>query len=358
MIRETKHNLNYQTTCKTNSLILLFEQYQEDVNYYINLIWNKELEEKKFMSSKLLPINKMISSNWRALSYKRASEMTRGVKEWYKNQSFKINKLNLNRQEKNLKLIELPPLTMPIFNGNSIHIDRGDLIDINRTNNHFNWFVRIILPDVDINKITKYAKSKLEKGLKIKNFYKKINIPINGHKHSKRFKDWNRKGSIKLTRLASKNGIRYFLHFFYEKKTPSLKEIFKDTNINYELGIDIGYNKLISDSNGNHYGQELKEVYTQLSNKVQGSKAHKRLKDFKNQEINRIINSIDFSNVKVLYMEDLKKVKYKTKIDRRVNTSMMRKLQYWTYSRVLSKLKLYCEENGILLIKIAPAFTS
>ena len=36
----------------------------------------------------------------------------------------------------------------------------------------------------------------------------------------------------------------------------------------------------------------------------------------------------------------------------------MSKLQRWSYIRVISKLERFCEENGILLTKISPAYTS
>ena len=36
----------------------------------------------------------------------------------------------------------------------------------------------------------------------------------------------------------------------------------------------------------------------------------------------------------------------------------MNKLQYWTYSLVISRLKNLCEENGIHLHYVEPAYTS
>lgn len=43
---------------------------------------------------------------------------------------------------------------------------------------------------------------------------KTICLPIKQHKHSLKFKDWNRKKSIQLQRINGK----YFLNFIYEKE--------------------------------------------------------------------------------------------------------------------------------------------
>ena len=37
---------------------------------------------------------------------------------------------------------------------------------------------------------------------------------------------------------------------------------------------------------------------------------------------------------------------------------MNNKLSYWIYSYMISKLEMLCEENGVLLTKVNPAYTS
>ena len=36
----------------------------------------------------------------------------------------------------------------------------------------------------------------------------------------------------------------------------------------------------------------------------------------------------------------------------------MNKLQRWTYSNLLNRLKLRCEREGVLLVRVDPAYTS
>ena len=66
------------------------------------------------------------------------------------------------------------------------------------------------------------------------------------------------------------------------------------------------------------------------------------------------IEEIRWFDIKELKIEDLKNVKYKSKFSRKVNN----KLQRWVYSKVISKLERFCEENSVLLTKVNPAYTS
>lgn len=139
-----------------------------------------------------------------------------------------------------------------------------------------------------------------------------------------------------------------FLEFIYEK--PDLPKVANGQ----VLGIDQGYKKLLSCSDGQILGQEMENLYKKISNKKQGSKAFKRLLVHRNNEINRICNSLDLYNVKELVLEDLKNLKHRTKL----STKFMNKMQRWTYPQVLSKLGSLAEMNGIHLTKVNPAYTS
>ena len=72
--------------------------------------------------------------------------------------------------------------------------------------------------------------------------------------------------------------------------------------------------------------------------------------------INIACKTLDLNNVKELFAEDLKNVKHKSKgrIFKKFNT----KLQRRSYSEVLNKLTMLCEEAGILSRKIPPQYTS
>ena len=138
-----------------------------------------------------------------------------------------------------------------------------NLFDIEECNSgEFDMFVRIFLP------VFKEGKKRA----------KTICLLIKHHKHSLKFKNWNRKKSVQLQRI---NG-HYFLNFIYEKEDAKKKDNQK------KIGIDLGYHKLIADSDGKFYGKELVDVYKKLAKKKRGSKKYERLLKFKENEVNRL----------------------------------------------------------------------
>ena len=71
-----------------------------------------------------------------------------------------------------------------------------------------------------------------------------INLPFNFYKYSRKYSNWNRRSTISII----KQNNQFFLTLFFEK------DEIKKNNKNV-VGLDIGYNKLISDSNGVHWRQ-------------------------------------------------------------------------------------------------------
>lgn len=205
-----------------------------------------------------------------------------------------------------------------------------NLFDIEECNSgEFDMFVRIFLP------IFKEGKKRA----------KTICLPIKHHKHSLKFNNWNKKKSVQLQRIDGK----YFLNFIYENEDAKKKTSQK------RIGIDLGYHKLIADSDGKFYGQELIDVYKKLANKKRGSKKYERLLKFKENEVNRLTKKFveeheDFDIV----CEDLKNVKYKLSFYKSINN----KLQYWSYRQVIDKLESLSQIKGFNLIKVDPSYTS
>ena len=56
------------------------------------------------------------------------------------------------------------------------------------------------------------------------------------------------------------------------------------------------------------------------------------------------------SETNIIYLEALKNVKHKSKIGRKV----MNKLQRWSYSKVIQRFSLICEETGVQFIQVNP----
>lgn len=193
----------------------------------------------------------------------------------------------------------------------------------------FNEFVRIFLP------VFREGKKKA----------KSICLPVKWHKHSLKFKDWKRKKSVQLQRINGK----YFLNFIYEKDAAQKKANEK------KIGIDLGYHKLIADSDGKFYGQDLVDIYKKLARKKRGSKKYEKLLAFKKNEVNRLTKKFVEEHINTdIVCEDLKNVKYKSSFYKSVNN----KLQYWSYRQVIDKLESLSESEGFTLVKVDPAYTS
>lgn len=339
MIRVSKHSLKFSNKIKKESLFLLQEVYGKQLVEYIELIKSEKLPLKTLLSSSVLPGSFISHSRYKQLIYKRASEIVRGELVKIRNRIFKkYKKLYYNCSKENkhknftgklfkdlninyLKRVKINIKKVPIMlDERFFDIEKG---------NSFDEFVNIFLP------IFRNGKKRLEQ----------IKVPIKHHKQSLKFKDWKRK---KCVQLEVRNGT-FYLSFFYEKEIETKKEI------KNQIGIDIGYNKLISDSNGIHYGVNLKKIYENIAKKKKNSKGYLRAINYKTNETNRIVNKfIEINEPDLVVCEDLKDVKKNSKLYRELNN----KLQYWSYLQVIDKLVRLSEIKGFELKKVESAYTS
>jgi len=108
------------------------------------------------------------------------------------------------------------------------------------------------------------------------------------------------------------------------------------------------------DEKGNKYGQDFEELCEKISRKEQGSKSFKRSLNERDEYINKVVKEVDLSETNIVYLENLKNVKYKSKIGRKV----MNKLHRWSYSRVIQRFNLICGETGVQFCQVNPANTS
>ena len=342
MIRSSQHILKYSNNIKINEIENFYTSYKTNLTYYINLILTEQIPLKFNLSSKELPILNIESSRWRQNIYKQASEIVRSnikfqlnkrynrykkVYTYFKNEGRQIKFINKKYSELKLKSI-LKYIKIDI-NKLSINIDQRFLDFRSNTTTKFNEFIGLKLP---INN----GKQKT----------RQINIPIQYHKQSLKYSNWNRKNTIQLLKINN----NFYIKFIYEKQTP------EKIDGNNKIGIDIGYKKLISDSNGMFYGKEVKTIYESIVNKKRKSKNYKQSLIYKKNKINEIVNKFikENNNVDTIFIEDLKRVKDNSKF----SNKFMNKLQYWSYKQVINKLNNYCEEHRINLVKVSPEYTS
>ena len=340
MIRTSSHILKYSTTIKQETLDSIFEEYTKVVNSYIQILWSKENKTSgSFLDIHLLnAVDTWFSTRLKQCAGKQALQI---VKSTYKKNDdliFKKYKKVYKYCLKNSKFTSITSvrfskfkkdryfrkrISMPFFNGKSIELDQRFTI-INENINSFDLWIKLWCIG---NKI-------------------KLLLPTKKHVHFTKLR--NKNFTLKKSCRLRKYNNNYYLDLFHEKESPILKDK-GDT-----LGIDIGYKKLIVTSNNEILGKELEQVYKRIANKQQGSKNFKQLLTYRNHQINEVINSISLTSIKELKIEDLKNVKYKSKFSKKFNN----KLQRWVYSKVISKLERFCEENSVLLTKVNPAYTS
>ena len=339
MLRISKHSLKFTNKEKLNQIEGLYNLYSKQLIYYVDLIKKGKLPHKTFLTSKELPDGYINHSRYKQLIYKRASEIVRSEINKLKTRIYKRYQKLYSKCSKSNKHERF---TSKLYKDLNIDIIKRVKVDIKRISvmlderffdieqgKSFDEFVNIKLPIFHENK----------KRLK------QVNIPIKQHKQSLKFKDWNRKKCIQLEKIKGK----FYLVYFYEK------EVIKNKDKTNKIGIDIGYKKLISDSNGVHYGVNLKDIYESLARKQRGSKNYLQTLEYKRNETNRVVNKFyELNHPDLVILEDLKDVKKSSKLHRKFNN----KLQYWSYLQVIEKLEKLSEIKGFEIKKVEPAYTS
>jgi putative transposase len=298
---------------------------------------------KTMMSSSLLPTEKIKHSRFKQLIYKQASEIIRSqidkckkrryssykkVYSYFKKNDRQVNFINKKFSELKLKDILLTRyFTKPNLKNISIGLDER-FFDI-QYGKHFDNFVKIILP---------FFNEKGTRAIQVK-------VPLKHHKHSLSLlkNGFTLRKNIQIKNVSGK----YYINLVW------FKEVLPRTK-GSSIGIDLGYNKLITTSNKEVIGTELKVLYQKISNKKQGSKNFKNLLTHRDNLINFYVNQIDISELKTIVIEDLVNVKHKSELYKKINN----KLQRWSYRKTIDKILRTCEVNGINLVKVSPAYTS
>ena len=292
MIRKSSLNISYANINKLNTLDTIFTESKRVINLFIDILWDKQDFRSKFVDFK---VDTWLSARLQQCLGKQALETVK------------------SQRKKKIK-------TKPIFTKNTIELDSRFIERIESNNSFDLWFKLSSIGD------------------KVK-----IYLPTQLYYHFNKFKNWSIKNSIKLRKSIDNI---YFIDVYFEKPKPLLKQTGKAKSL------DIGYKKLIVTSDNERLGNNA--IYEKITRKKKKSKAYQRALTERNEIVNKACKDIDLSDVKTLYVEDLKNVKYKSKLRKSFNN----KLQHWVYAKVLHKLDMICEECGIELVRIPPAFTS
>jgi len=340
MIRTSKHIISNASQGKRASLDQLFIDYKHDLEIYINYIIEGILPLKPNLSSKLLPTEVIKHSRYKQIIYKQASEIIRSQLDKSKKKRYSSYKKTYAYMMKNHpdssfcktkfsdlslnNILKTKYFTKPNLNNVSINLDER-FFNI-QNGNHFDNFVNLKLP---------YFNEKGTRALQ-------INIPFNHHKHSNQFKHntFKLRNNIQIKKVKN----NYYIALIWEK------EIDIKTN-GKAIGIDMGYKKLIVTSDNQVINGDLSDIYSKISRCKQGSNGFKRSLNHRDNEINRLCNLINIEDVNYIIIEDLVSVKTGKKY-------FTNKIQRWSYAKTIDKINRICEDNGIMLVKVSPAYTS
>ena len=170
----------------------------------------------------------------------------------------------------------------------------------------------------------------------------KLQIPLKKHRHINLFSGWKLSDSVTVHRK--------YVMFTFEKETGKKKTEGK------LIGIDCGINHLLATSEGILYGSEVKPLINVIKRKKQGSKAYKRAKKTLSYYIHKVVKELNFKELQLAAVENLKGLKQGKKKNRSKN--FRKTLSNWNYRELLRIIEMRSEENRVSFRSVNPYKTS
>ena len=118
------------------------------------------------------------------------------------------------------------------------------------------------------------------------------------------------------------------------------------------LAVDLGMNKLMSASNGLHYGREFKAVRDKILRRRPGSKNRKRARAERTHYVNRAVKALPWDKMSILVFEDLRGIKKGKSANR--SKQFRRKAAPWVFTQVQTRADMTAQENGVLSCRVDP----
>ena len=298
MRRACKVTLKFATAKKRRHIAALLEAYKAAVNFYIQSLWNERGKLDKGTLARLKHFR--LSARYRSQALKQALETVVATR----------------KSAKALKV----QASVPVFNGSAV-LD-AKFVNIEEGRGSFDLIVCL---------------SGLHSG-------HRMTIPTRA---TRVLRKWlNQKDAALIQGCAlSEDSLVLWVNIPEYIKTEG--EI---------LGIDIGVNKLLVDSNGKEYGTNFKAIRNKIKRRIPGSKGRQRAHRERDNYIGQVLNKVSWSVIRVLGVEDLKNLKLGKRKNR--NKSFRKAMAPWIYRRVLERIGHKVQENRIHLVAVPPAYTS
>jgi len=299
MQRACKVTLKHITAKKQRQLTALLQSYRSAVNFYIKYFWHNQ--GKRNAESLAVLQNSRLSERYKQAALKQAFDIVIATK-------------------KSAKALG-KPCSIPVFHGKIILDQRH--ISIEDGHGSFDLVLKL---------------SALHKG-------HRITLPT---KHTAMTRKWLSKPNAKFIQgcALSETGITLWVNI-PEQPLKTQGRV---------IGIDLGVNKLISDSDGNHYGKDFKAIRDKIRRKKPCSSAKYRALKERENYICRIVNQLPWQDLKVVGFEDLTGIKTGKQKNRGKN--FRKAMAPWIVRRVAGRIECKAQENRVRPAKNDPADTS
>ncbi len=123
-----------------------------------------------------------------------------------------------------------------------------------------------------------------------------------------------------------------------------------------ELGIDIGYNKLFTDSDKGKYGEHIKDLCMKVGRRKPGSEGKRRARKQRDDYIRWAVKQLPWGRIRLLAVENLKHLKRGKKPNR--SKQFRQRIAPWTYCQVIARIEQLAPENRVRLVFVNPRDTS
>jgi putative transposase len=123
-----------------------------------------------------------------------------------------------------------------------------------------------------------------------------------------------------------------------------------------ELGVDVGYHKLLADSDGNTYGECIKQLCEKVCREKPASNGKRRARKERDDYIRWAVKQLPWGRLRVLAVENLKHLKRGKKTNR--SKQFRKRIAPWSYRQALARIEQLAQENRVFLHAVNPRHTS
>lgn len=324
MIRSAKTTIKFANSGKKESVLRILDESKRVAQLFVDAFWDMDNVPSLAPKEVTDKIDTWLSARLVQCVAKQASGIVRGTRQKQKRREYVIKKLNedgcFKQARRVQKAHDKAKVSKPTLKKFCLELDSRFVKIEEKRGGFFNGWITL---------------SSLGEKLK-------INVPFY---RTGVFNKWKKRGVLKTgIRLSDKE-----ITFMFDIEDKTEKERGKT------LGIDVGVKNTISCSNGfsnqpNAHGHDLTTISERLARKKKGSKSFKKEQAHRENYINWSIKQLNLRGVKQVNVENIKQM--------RSGKKSSRKISHWTYAKIFERLERKCEEEGVLLKRVSPTYTS